>query len=178
MRNCSWTAGASTEHDCDMTSEIDTSPSTTLPPRDAKTVTLNDVYRFVYNWFTLFEHRVPAAQLAAHLPGGEPFHLVYPGAELRDVQQFTEWYEQLLANTTWNFHRLAPLTVELAGDGNYHIDVEINWHGGLTEDSTWDANRPDRRFHFVVRQQWQVKVHAGSALDDPFHIVGLVTEMR
>jgi hypothetical protein len=84
----------------------------------------------------------------------------------------------LLANTTWNFHQLAPLTVELAGDGTYHIDVKINWYGGLTEDSTWDANLPDRRFPFVVRQQWQVKVHAGSALGDPFHIVDLVTEVR
>jgi hypothetical protein len=34
------------------------------------------------------------------------------------------------------------------------------------------------RLDCLPAQQWQVEVHAGSALDDPFRIVDLVTEAR
>jgi hypothetical protein len=157
----------------------DVTPSPGLPPRDAQAVNANDVRRFVYTWFTLFEHRAPAARLAAHLATSRPVSLTFPGAEpLREIQQFIDWYEQLLANTRWNFHELSRLTVELAGDGAYDVAFDIDWQGGVTEDSAWPTNLPERRFRFAVHQRWRVAVDSGSALDNPFFIVSLVAELR
>ena len=149
------------------------------PPRDAQDINTNDVRRFVYTWFTLFEHRAPAAHLAAHLTTKQPLSLTFPGTEpLREVQQFIDWYEQLLANTRWNFHELSHLTVDGADDGAYNVAVDIDWQGGVTEDSAWPTNLPDRRFRFAVHQQWRVAVDSGSAQDNPFSIVSLVAEPR
>lgn len=153
----------------------DAALSAGVPPR----TNANDVRRFVYTWFTLFEHRAPAPRLAAHLTTSEPLSLAFPGGQpLRDIQQFTDWYDQLLANTVWNFHELSRLTVEPAGDAAYDVAVDIDWQGAVTEDSALPTNLPDRRFRFAVRQQWRVAVHQGNALDDPFFIVDLVAEPR
>jgi len=160
-----------------MTTNTTAAPSLGLAPHDVHAVTANDVRRFVYTWFTLFEHRAPAERLAAHLTASQPLSLTFPGAEpLRDIQQFTDWYKQLLANTTWNFHELSGITVELAEAASYDVSIDIGWQGAVTEDSAWPTNLPERRFHFDVRQRWQVAVHPGSAQDDPFYIVNLVAE--
>src|SRR5262249_5262083 len=148
-------------------------------------VNANDVRRFVYTWFTLFEHRAPAERLAAHVASSQLRSLAFPGAEpLRKVQQFIDWYEQLLANTRWNFHELSGLTVELAddadgdGDGAFNVAFDVDWQGAVTEDSAWPTNLPERHFRFALRQRWRIDVHTGSALDNPFFIVDLVAERR
>ena len=67
---------------------------------DTQTVNANDVRRFVYAWFTLFEHRAPAERLAAHLPDDGPLRLAFPGADpLLTKRQFIDWYRTPLANT-------------------------------------------------------------------------------
>ncbi|NMO57554.1 hypothetical protein HH310_41115 [Actinoplanes sp. TBRC 11911] len=150
-----------------------------LPPRDAAAPNANDVRRFVYTWFTLFEHRAPAEQLAAYLAAGDHFVLTIPGAPpMRDIQQFTAWYEQMLANTRWNFHELSNLKVERAGDGAYDVSFDVDWQGAVTEDSTWPANLPAHRFRFPLRQWWRVMVRPGSALNNSFSIADLVAEAR
>jgi hypothetical protein len=49
-----------------MTTEIINSLSLGLPPATTDAVNANDVHRFVYTWFTVFEHRAPAARLTRH----------------------------------------------------------------------------------------------------------------
>lgn len=148
-----------------------------LPPRDAEAVNANDVRRFVYVWFTLFEHRAPAERLAAHLATSD-LTMAFPGTPLiRDAQQFNAWYEQVIANTRWNFHELSNLRVERAGDA-YDVVFDVDWQGGVTDDSAWPTNLPERRFSFALRQWWRVAVRPGSAQDNPFSIVDLVTEPR
>lgn len=146
---------------------------------DIHAVNANDLRRFVYTWFTFFEHRAPAERLAAHLDDDRPLSLAFPGAEpLRDVKGFTDWYEQLLANTRWNLHELTNLTVGPAEGGTYHVSFDIDWEGAVTADSAWPTNLPDRHFRFALRQRWQVAVRAGSPLDDPFVLTDLVAEPR
>ena len=64
-----------------MTTEIINSLSPELPPATTDAVKANDVHRFVYTWFTMFEHRAPAAQLAWHLAADRPVRLSFPGTE-------------------------------------------------------------------------------------------------
>jgi hypothetical protein len=164
MQDRSWTAGAAVEHRCGV---------------NVNAVNANDLRRFVYTWFTLFEHRAPAERLAAHLAGDQPLSLAFPGAEpLRGVEQFTEWYKQLLTNTRWNFHELTRLTVDPADDSTWNVAFEVDWEGAVTEDSGWPTNLPDRHFRFALRQRWQVAVHPGDPLDNPFFITDLVAEPR
>ncbi|NMO55160.1 hypothetical protein HH310_28740 [Actinoplanes sp. TBRC 11911] len=150
-----------------------------LPPRDAEDANANDIRRFVYTWFTLFEHRAPAEQLATHLATGEHLTLVIPGTEpMHDIEQFTAWYKQLLANTQWNFHELSNLRVNYSGDDAYDVTFDVDWQGAVTEASAWPTNLPEQRFRFALRQWWRVMVGPGGALDSPFTIADLVTEAR
>ena len=161
-----------------MTTEIINSLSPGLPPATTDTVNPNDVCRFVYTWFTMFEHRAPATRLTRHLAAG-PIRLSFPGMEpLLDAEQFAEWYGQLLANTVWNFHELANLTVRPEGDGAYQVEFDVDWQGGVTADSSWPTNLPERTFRFALRQQWSVITRSGNTLDDPVSIVEVTTELR
>jgi hypothetical protein len=113
-----------------MTTEIINSLSPELPPATTDAVNANDVHRFVYTWFTMFEHRAPAGRLTRHLAADRPIRLSFPGTEpLRDAEQFAEWYGQLLANTVWNFHELTNVTVRPQGDGAYQVGFDVDWQG-------------------------------------------------
>ena len=162
-----------------MTTEIINSLSPGLPPATTDAVNANDVRRFVYTWFTMFEHRAPAAWLTRHLAADRPIRLSFPGMEpLLDAEQFAGWYGQLLANTVWNFHELANVTVHARWDGIYQVGFDVDWQGGVTEDSSWPTNLPERRFRFALRQQWSVIARSGDALEDPVSIVEVTAEQR
>jgi hypothetical protein len=162
-----------------MTTEIINSLSPGLPPATTDAVNANDVRRFVYTWFTMFEHRAPAAWLTRNLAAGRPIRLSLPGMEpLLDAEQFADWYGQLLANTVWNFHELANVTVHARWDGTYLVEFDVDWQGGVTEDSSWPTNLPERRFRFALRQQWRVIARSGNALTDPVRIVEVTAEQR
>jgi hypothetical protein len=56
---------------------------TTLHPPDTSSPNANDVTRFVYTWFTLFEHRARAERLTVYLH--QDWHVaVRPGAPADD----------------------------------------------------------------------------------------------
>jgi hypothetical protein len=81
--------------------------TTPLHTPDIAAPNANDVARFVYTWFTLFEHRARAESLTAYLSDDEQLSVSFPGGKpLQTRQQFADWYDELLANTTWNFHEL------------------------------------------------------------------------
>ena len=121
----------------------------------------------------------PAARLTRHLAADRPIPLSFPGTEpLRDAEQFAEWYGQLLANTVWNFHDLTNVTVRPQGDGAYLVGFDVDWQGGVTEDSSWPTNLPERRFRFALRQQWSVIARSGNALEDPVSIVKVTAGQR
>ena len=97
---------------------------------------------------------------------------------LLDAEQFAEWYGQLLANTVWNFHELTNVTVHPEGHSAYQVGFDVDWQGGVTEDSSWPTNLPERRFRFALRQEWSVIARSGNALEDPVSIVEVTVEQR
>jgi hypothetical protein len=64
------------------------------------------------------------------------------------------------------------------GDGTYQVGFDVDWQGGVTEDSSWRTNLPERRFRFALRQQWSVIARSGNALTDPVSIVEVTAEQR
>ncbi|HEU5353147.1 MAG TPA: hypothetical protein VFU65_01735 [Actinocrinis sp.] len=162
-----------------MTTETINSLSPGLPPATTEAVNSNDVRRFVYAWFTMFEHRVPTERLTRHLADDRPILLSFPDAEpLRDAGQFAAWYGQLLGNTAWNFHELTNVTVRAEEGGSYQVGFDVDWQGGVTEDSSWPTNLPERRFRFALRQKWRVITRPGNVLENPLSIVELAVEQR
>src|SRR5262249_21402541 len=105
-----------------------------FPLTDSTTPTTNDVRRWVYAWFTMFEHRAMAERLVAHLADGA-LSLTFPGGEpLRSGAEFATWYEDLLANTVWNFHELTNITVQTTRTGHhpsFDIALDISWRGQI-----------------------------------------------
>jgi hypothetical protein len=153
---------------------------TTTTPHNPHTVSpnTNDVARFVYTWFTLFEHRARAENLTAHLADSERLSLSFPGSEpFHTTQQFTDWYEQLLANTTWNFHSLSGVTIEPAASG-FTVGFDVDWHGAISDGSEWPSNVDAGEFRFEMRQDWHVDVRPGAPADNPFEIETLVAKPR
>jgi hypothetical protein len=138
----------------------------------------NDVARFVYTWFALFEHRARAESLTAYLSDGERLSLSFPGGEpLQTGEQFSGWYDQLLANTTWNFHELSGLTIQPTVAG-FTVRFDVDWQGAVSDGSEWPSNLGGGQFRFAMHQDWHVAVRPGAALDNPFEIETLVARPR
>src|SRR5262249_21838411 len=56
----------------------------------------NDLRRFVYDWFTHFEHAAPSAFYLDHLDG-KRLDVRFPGVEpITSHEGFRRWYENLL----------------------------------------------------------------------------------
>lgn len=150
----------------------------TLHEPDTVNPNANDVARFVYTWFTLFEHRARAESLTAYLTDGEELSLSFPGGKpLQTGQQFTDWYEQLLANTTWNFHELSALTIQPTA-GGFTVGFDVDWHGAVSDGSAWPSNLEGGRFRFAMHQDWHVAIRPGAATDNPFEIETLIARPR
>jgi hypothetical protein len=157
---------------------LGTVTTTTLHKPDTVKPNTNDVARFVYTWFTLFEHRARAESLTAYLSNGDQLSLSFPGGPpLQTAQQFIGWYHQLLANTTWNFHELSGLTIEPTV-GGFTVGFDVDWQGAVTDGSDWPSNREGGQFRFAMHQAWHVAVRAGAAVDNPFEIETLVASAR
>lgn len=142
----------------------------------SNTTTTNDVRRFVYSWFTMWEHRVHAERLTRHL-AEDSLSLTFPGGSpLTSPAEFGEWYAGLLANTVWNFHELSNIEVTATGDG-FDVSMDISWRGQTEASSEWPTTLPDSGFRFEVHQDWKVVTLEGDPLADPFAIVTLVASM-
>jgi len=152
--------------------------TTTSHSPDTATPNANDVARFVYTWFTLFEHRARPESLTAYLADSEQLSLRFPGSEpLHTIQQFTDWYDELLGNTTWNFHELSGLTIQPTESG-FAVRFDVDWQGAVSDGSDWPANLGAGRFRFAMRQDWHVAVRPGAAAENPFEIDTLVAKPR
>jgi hypothetical protein len=138
----------------------------------------NDVARFVYTWFALFEHRARPESLTAYLADSEQLSLSFPGSKpLHTSQQFTDWYQELLANTTWNFHELSGLTIQPTVSG-FTVGFDVDWQGAVSDGSEWPSNLEAGQFRFSMRQDWHVAVRPGPAAENPFAIETLVARPR
>ena len=151
--------------------------TTTLHSQHTVSPNANDVARFVYTWFTLFEHRARPESLTAYLADSEQLSLVFPGSEMHTSEQFADWYRELLANTTWNFHELSGLTIQPAV-GGFTVGFDVDWQGTVSDGSDWPSNLEACQFRFAMRQDWHVAVRPGPAAENPFEIETIVARPR
>ena len=118
----------------------------------------NDVRRFVYDWFTHFEHASSVDFYLEHL-ADKDLSLTFPGmAPLTSHEQFAAWYENLLAQTRWNFHDLSAIQIQPSAPGRYSVTFIVDWYGEVKANSTqlagWQSRSDSPLYHHRVRQTW------------------------
>ena len=122
----------------------------------------NDLRRFVYDWFTHFEHAARTDFYLDHLDDGN-LDVRFPGLDpMTSHADFVRWYENLLAQTLWNFHDVSAIQIEPIAARQYLVTFVVDWYGEVRADSDQPAawqSRPDSRlYHHFVRQTWTITV--------------------
>jgi hypothetical protein len=120
----------------------------------------NDLRRFVYEWFTHFEHAAPTNSLLDHLDD-ENMYLAFPGSDaMTSHAAFAAWYEDLIAQTLWNFHDVARIEIERTAPKQYLISFVVDWYGEVRSDSDqldgWQSQKDSFLYHYTLRQTWTV----------------------
>ena len=120
----------------------------------------NDLRRFVYEWFTHFEHAAPTDFYLDHLDD-ENLDLRFPGSDpMTSHTDFARWYENFMAQTVWNFHDISAVEIEQSAARQYLVTFLVDWYGEVRADSDQLAgyqSRPDSRlYHHFIRQTWTI----------------------
>jgi hypothetical protein len=132
------------------------------PERGLGATNANDLRRFIYEWFTHFEHAAPAAFYLDHL-ANENLDLRFPGSDpMTNHADFAGWYGDLLNDTLWNFHDLSAIQIEQIAPQDYLITCLIDWYGEVRADSDqlaeWQSRTDSWLYHHFIRQTWTITV--------------------
>jgi hypothetical protein len=122
----------------------------------------NDLRRFVYEWFTHFEHAAPTDFYLDHLDDGN-LDLRFPGSDpITSPAGFTGWYENLLAQTLWNFHDVSAIQIKQTAAELFLVTFLVDWYGEVRAESHeragWQSRGDSCLYHHFVRQTWTITV--------------------
>ena len=132
-------------------------------PTNAKTsANTNDIRRFVYDWFTHFEHIADVNYYLSHLDE-MMMQVVFPGqSPITTYAGFADWYTKLITHTLWNFHDLSQIQVSGTTKQGYTVSFLVDWYGEVRAESEqasgWRTNGESNIYHRHLRQTWMVKV--------------------
>ena len=120
----------------------------------------NDLRRFIYEWFTHFEHAAPTDFYLTHLDN-ENMEVRFPGLEpITSHAEFAGWYENLLAQTLWNFHDVSVIETKRIAAQQYLVTFVVDWYGEVRADSdqlaSWQSRPDSCLYDYSIRQTWTV----------------------
>ena len=120
----------------------------------------NDLRRFIYEWFTHFEHASPTDFYLSHLDD-ENMEVRFPGLDpITRHADFAGWYENLLAQTLWNFHDVSAIQIEQIAAHRHLVTFVVDWYGEVRADSdqlaSWQSRPDSCLYHYDIRQTWTV----------------------
>ena len=130
------------------------------PESDLAATNSNDLRRFVYEWFTHFEHAAPADFYLDHLAGVD-LDVRFPGSDpITSHAEFAGWYENLLAQTLWNFHDVSAIQIKQTAATQYLVTFVVDWYGEVRADSDqlagWQSRTDSCLYHYFIRQTWTI----------------------
>ena len=145
--------------------EYETQVTRFKPEHGLAAPTTNDLRSFLYDWFAHFEHAAPADFYLGHLDDGN-MDLQFPGVDpIASHAGFVRWYENLLAQTLWNFHDIQAIQIERTMPQEYLVTFVVNWYGEAKADSDqlagWQSRSDSSLYHHFVRQTWTIGVGDG-----------------
>ena len=125
----------------------------------------NDLRRFIYEWFTHFEHAAPTDFYLDHLEE-ENLDVRFPGSDpMTSHSDFAGWYENFMAQTVWNFHDISAIQVKQSAARQYVVTFLVDWYGEVRADSEqvagYQSRTDSRLYHHFIRQTWTI-----DAVDD------------
>ena len=131
------------------------------PEQGLAAMNSNDVQLFVYEWFTHFEHAAGTGFYLSHLDD-KNMSLTFPGmAPLTSHADFAKWYENMLAQTLWNFHDISALQIKRTAPQEFLISFILDWYGEVKAKSDqlagWQSRSDSFLYHHKLRQTWTVK---------------------
>jgi hypothetical protein len=134
------------------------------PERGLAATNHNDLRLFLYKWFTHFEHALPPNFYLSHLDDKNML-VAFPGmAPLTSHADFTRWYDNLLAQTLWNFHDISAIQTQRRAPEEYRISFVVDWYGEVKSGSdqlgAWQSRSDSHLYHHKLRQTWTVKTDA------------------
>lgn len=136
-----------------------------MPKEGLAAANSNDVRLFVYDWFTHFEHAAAPEFFLRHLEQRD-MSLAFPGQTLTSHADFVKWYDNLLAQTLWNFHDVSALEIERTAPQEFRVSFIVDWYGEVRSNSDqltgWQSRSDSFLYHHKLRQAWTV--NAGDRL--------------
>ena len=122
----------------------------------------NDLRRFLYEWFTHFEHAAPAEFYLDHI-AAENLDVRFPGSDpITSHADFAGWYENLLTHTLWNFHDVSAIQIMQTAANEHLVTFVVNWYGEVRADSDqlagWQSRSDSCLYHHFIRQTWTIVV--------------------
>ena len=132
------------------------------PEHGLAATNLNDLRLFLYEWFTHFEHAAPSDFYLSHLDD-KKMHVAFPGAApLTSHADFARWYDNLLAQTLWNFHDVSAIQIKRTAPQEYLISFVVDWYGEVKSESDqvagWQSRSDSFLYHHTLRQTWTMKL--------------------
>jgi hypothetical protein len=132
------------------------------PEQDLAATNSNDLRRFLYEWFTHFEHAAPTAFYLDHLDD-QNLDVRFPGSDpITSHAAFAGWYENLLDQTRWNFHDVSAIQIRQIATQQYLVTFVVDWYGEVRADSDqlaeWQSRVDSCLFHHFIRQTWTLTV--------------------
>lgn len=134
------------------------------PKQGLAAINRNDLRRFIYEWFTHFEHASDVSFYLSHFDD-KNMSATFPGAApLTSHVDFARWYGNLLEQTLWNFHDISAIQIKQTEPQQYLISFIFDWYGEVKPDSNqlaaWQSRPDSHRYHHRLRQIWTVKAGA------------------
>jgi hypothetical protein len=132
------------------------------PEHGLAATNLNDLRPFLYEWFTHFEHAAPTDFYLSHLDD-KKMYVAFPGlAPFTSHVDFAGWYDNLLAQTQWNFHDVTAIQIKQTTPQEYLISFVVDWYGEVRSESdqvaVWQSRSDSFLYHHTLRQTWTMKV--------------------
>ena len=120
----------------------------------------NDVRLFLYDWFTHFEHAAGADFYLGHLDDRN-MSVTFPGqTPLTSHADFAKWYNNLIAQTLWNFHDVSAIQIKRTAPQEFLVSFVVNWYGEVKSGSDqlagWQTRSDSFLYHHKLRQTWTV----------------------
>ena len=148
--------------DASSVAEYETNVTRFKPEHGLVEPTTNDLRSFLFDWFAHFEHAAPTDFYLGHLDDGN-MHVQFPGVDpINSHAGFIGWYENLLAQTLWNFHDIHAVQIERTTPQEYLVTFVVDWYGEVKADSDqlagWQSRSDSFLYHHSVRQSWTMSV--------------------
>gem|GEM_PF-4398237 len=121
----------------------------------------NDIRMFLYDWFAHFEHASTVDYYLSHLDDAG-MSLSFPGQNpFTSHAEFAKWYNNLMAQTLWNFHDLSKIQIKATSPQEYLVSFVFDWYGEVRSSSDqvagWQSRNDSFLYHYNLRQTWTVK---------------------